>query len=203
MTTYNTILDAEIAIDKPLTSTLATKIRDNPLAIQQGDVSAPRLNIFQRAVITTVGTSIWVRPPNITKIYVEILGGGKNYYTAGDYINSILNVDTDLTVVVGAGGAAGFASVNGGNSYIENSSSVVLARAKGGGQSTTSIGDFIVEGDIGFEYNTSQYRGGNTIYGSGGDFISKNAIGYGAGGGGGSGGVSVGKGGDGLVIIWY
>lgn len=41
MTTYNNISDAEIAIDKPVTSQLLTKMRDNILAMQEQDASNP------------------------------------------------------------------------------------------------------------------------------------------------------------------
>jgi hypothetical protein len=43
MTTYTAITDAEIDQDSPLTETLATKWRDNPIAITEGAAGAPRI----------------------------------------------------------------------------------------------------------------------------------------------------------------
>lgn len=46
MTTYSAIADNEIDVDSPATTGLFTKLRDNPLAIQEGDATAP---IVQKA----------------------------------------------------------------------------------------------------------------------------------------------------------
>jgi hypothetical protein len=43
MSTYTAIADAEIDVDSPVTQILLTKYRENMLAIQQGDASAPRI----------------------------------------------------------------------------------------------------------------------------------------------------------------
>lgn len=43
MTTYTTISTGSLAVGKPLTSTLAIALRDNPIAIAEGDASAPRI----------------------------------------------------------------------------------------------------------------------------------------------------------------
>jgi len=43
MTTYSTIADADIDQDSPITQTLMTALRDNVLAIQQGDATAPHI----------------------------------------------------------------------------------------------------------------------------------------------------------------
>tara|TARA_S200002703_G_scaffold22526_2_gene19183 strand:- start:197 stop:688 length:492 start_codon:yes stop_codon:yes gene_type:complete len=43
MTTYSTIADADIDQDSPITQTLMTALRDNVLAIQQGDSTAPHI----------------------------------------------------------------------------------------------------------------------------------------------------------------
>jgi len=44
MTTYSAISDSEIAVGAPLTNNLATKLRNNPLAIAEGDASAPEID---------------------------------------------------------------------------------------------------------------------------------------------------------------
>ncbi len=41
MTTFSGIANSEIAVGAPITNSLMTKNRDNPLAIQENDVSAP------------------------------------------------------------------------------------------------------------------------------------------------------------------
>lgn len=43
MTTYSTIADADVDQDSPITQTLMTALRDNVLAIQQGDSTAPHI----------------------------------------------------------------------------------------------------------------------------------------------------------------
>ena len=41
MTTYRAIADSELTIDAPITTQLVTALRDNPIAIAEGDSSAP------------------------------------------------------------------------------------------------------------------------------------------------------------------
>jgi len=48
MTAYTTIPDTDIAQDKPIKAETGLALRDNALAIQEGDASAPRI---QRAAI--------------------------------------------------------------------------------------------------------------------------------------------------------
>jgi hypothetical protein len=43
MTTYTAITNAELDQDSPLTETLTTKFRDNPIAITEGAAGAPRI----------------------------------------------------------------------------------------------------------------------------------------------------------------
>ena len=43
MTTYTAIADTEIDQDSPVTETLMTKMRDNPIAITEGASGAPRI----------------------------------------------------------------------------------------------------------------------------------------------------------------
>lgn len=52
MTAYAAIANSEIAVGAPLTNSLMTKVRDNPLAIQENDVTAPEV-----AYATTAGTA--------------------------------------------------------------------------------------------------------------------------------------------------
>jgi len=52
MTAYSAIANSEIAVGAPLTNSLMTKVRDNPLAIQENDVTAPTI-----AYATLAGTA--------------------------------------------------------------------------------------------------------------------------------------------------
>lgn len=62
MTSYITITDAETDPEAPLTSELAKKWRDNPIAIAKGDATAPKI---QMAALVTDSTAIsWVASRN-------------------------------------------------------------------------------------------------------------------------------------------
>jgi len=50
MTTYTAIIDSEIDTDSPVTESLMTRIRDNPIAISEGSAGAPKI---QNAAIAT------------------------------------------------------------------------------------------------------------------------------------------------------
>jgi hypothetical protein len=54
MPTYSTIADGSIDQDSPITQSLMTALRDNPLAIQTGDGTAP--NIVSRALGLSIVT---------------------------------------------------------------------------------------------------------------------------------------------------
>lgn len=54
MPTYSTIADGSIDQDSPITQSLMTALRDNPLAIQTGDDTAP--NIVSRALGLSIVT---------------------------------------------------------------------------------------------------------------------------------------------------
>jgi len=57
MTAYSAIANSEIAVGAPLTNSLMTKNRDNPLAIQENDATAPTIAFATSATsATTAGT---------------------------------------------------------------------------------------------------------------------------------------------------
>lgn len=56
MTTYTTITNAEIDQDSPVTQPLMTAMRDNPLAIAEGDATAPGVMI--EALKISAGTTV-------------------------------------------------------------------------------------------------------------------------------------------------
>ena len=58
MTTYATITDTETGFEKPLTISLIRRLRDNTLAIREGDASAPSLllGVAAKTALAGVGT---------------------------------------------------------------------------------------------------------------------------------------------------
>jgi hypothetical protein len=71
MSTYTAIADAEINVDSPVTQILLTKYRENMLAIQQGDATAPRI---QAAAIDSAQLTAY-----IVAALVAIPSGGVAY----------------------------------------------------------------------------------------------------------------------------
>lgn len=59
MTTYTTIADTEIDQDSPVTETVLTKLRDNPIAITEGASGAPKVQTagINDAAVTQVKIS--------------------------------------------------------------------------------------------------------------------------------------------------
>lgn len=72
MTTYITITDAETDPEAPLTSELAKKWRDNPIAIAEGDVNAPKI----------VGSAMY-SPAAGSVLQRNCLAGGSQAVVAG------------------------------------------------------------------------------------------------------------------------
>lgn len=52
MTTYRAISDTEVAVDAPLTQQLMQALKDNEIAVREGDASAPRID--HRAIVEPV-----------------------------------------------------------------------------------------------------------------------------------------------------
>jgi hypothetical protein len=80
MTTYTAITDTEIAPGKPVTESLIRRLRDNILAIIQGDASAPKVSNSAMAstqgggqVFTASGT---FTAPKAGVYFIEVIGGG-------------------------------------------------------------------------------------------------------------------------------
>lgn len=63
MTTYTTVPNTDIDQDSPITQPLMTALRDNPLAIQEGDASAPNLllGVAAKSAADGVGTYVFAR----------------------------------------------------------------------------------------------------------------------------------------------
>lgn len=80
MTTYTAIADADIDTDSPVTESLMTKLRDNPIAITEGASGAPQIvqaAIASGAIHTTqLDTSTGVNSTASTSVVNATLSGG-------------------------------------------------------------------------------------------------------------------------------
>lgn len=63
MTTYTTITNAEIDQDSPITQPLLTALRDNPLAIAEGDPTGPGLSVLGFEPLTAGNTTRYSHSP--------------------------------------------------------------------------------------------------------------------------------------------
>jgi len=81
MTSYIAITDAETDPEAPLTATLAKKWRDNPIAIAEGDATAPAISGALTAVVSgnKIGTFIFARGPSTTAYGATVAGSSLTY----------------------------------------------------------------------------------------------------------------------------
>ena len=129
---YIPILDSEVDAESPLTESLITRLRDNPLALQQNTYT----------VLTGSGT--YTVPADVTKLKVIAVSGGAGGGSAliagrgagggggGRVVEKVLNVtpSANLAFSCGAGGAGGGSS--GGNTTFDT---VTSLGGYGGGSS--------------------------------------------------------------------
>lgn len=94
---YSEITNAEIDTDSPLTQTLMTKFRDNPIAIASGDTGAPRLH--GSSASPTADADAIAGLPAITCV----ASGQTVFNDPVNYTGSFSNVGTSLTSYVSAG----------------------------------------------------------------------------------------------------
>ena len=64
MTTYTTITNAEIDQDSPITQPLLTALRDNPLAIAEGDPTGPGLSVLGFEPLTAGDVPRYINAPS-------------------------------------------------------------------------------------------------------------------------------------------
>jgi hypothetical protein len=172
-------------------------------------------------VFTSSGT--WTKPTGITKVMVEVQGGGSSGTSAnsansknthggsGGYAKKLIDVSliSSATITVGAGGAGvtSFPSNAGGDSIWSDGTNTVTgggagaagtANYTGGVGGTASGGDLNINGRHGGGY--AVYSGTDSMFGFGGNYgttatttNSFEPTGYGSG--------SVGLYGDGIVIV--
>jgi len=84
MTTYRAISDTEVAVDAPITQQLVQALKDNVLAIQEGDATASGVRIQKEALES--GLSPWVH------IETKTIGSGDATVTFTD--SELINYET-------------------------------------------------------------------------------------------------------------
>lgn len=176
-------------------------------------------------IITTTGSGTWVVPAGVTKIIVEVVGGGAGGLSgaagggggggAGGYARKIYSVTPGQTYsyLVGTGGSY----LNSGTlSWFVSASGLVANGASGNTGGTASGGDLNIKGGDGTSAQNvaggAALNGGNNPLGfggrggdGGGSTNGTNASGYGGGGGGAytPTGRTGGSGSNGVIIISY
>lgn len=82
MTSYTTISNAEIDQDSPATQPLFTSLRDNPIAIAEGAVGAPRIEgidaMSHQGAVAAVGTYVFARSSAAADVAVGGTIAGSN-----------------------------------------------------------------------------------------------------------------------------
>ena len=180
---------------------------DGAGALSFATVAVTGLNSIQ--VFTASGT--WTRPTGITKVIVEVQGGGAGGArdatgteqiggSAGGYAKKLLDVSsiTTSTITIGAAGAGATgnntAGADGGDSsWADGTNTISGLKGVGGNTANTrTIGGLGTGGDINIQGGSGGPRidttAGSSQFGNGGINFSvvpdqNNATGYGAGGG--------------------
>lgn len=79
MTDYNPIGNNEVDPESPITSSLMIRLRDNPIAIAEGDASAPSIQTpaYQNQSVTEpkIDPNIWRQDGSLDNGSVRLLGG--------------------------------------------------------------------------------------------------------------------------------
>jgi hypothetical protein len=112
MATYVPILDTQLDPDAPLTSSLMYQMRDNTLAMAEGDTSVPLAAQLGHRVlgtlVTTSGTTVTLSSLDLTKFrFIKFVFNGVSYSGAGN---------PNVTI----GGAAVYSSVGSGDTAYGN-----------------------------------------------------------------------------------
>lgn len=179
------------------------------------DISSSGVQFSNMEVYSTPGSYIWTCPTGVTKIMVEVWGGGSGGNAGserggagGGYGKQILTVIPGIlyTLVVGVGGTyvagAPPTATSGGTTNFSNLISATGGTAwvccSSGGNGGTSSATFNVSGTRGRVYPTYNAQIGGSA-GNGGNGGAPGENGYAPGGGGGTGA----NGASGRVVIWY
>lgn len=188
--------------------------------IQSDGVSLRSIAITLSGYQEFTSSQTWTKPPGISQVYVEAIGGGGGGGSGsasyggggGAFANGVFNASViggTVSVVVGAGGAGGINGVNSGLGGNGGDSSFLTLKARGGsaGADSTSFNAFYTvgkggDGTIGGAASSEFFGGGGYGSGSGGkNGKSGDSLMGGAGGAGVSGGagISVNAGSGGII----
>lgn len=95
MSTFTVIPDTDLDANSPITENIMLALRDNPLAIQQGDASAPRIQkealgpesvgsyLINTSQDTTKGTLSATQTGSLTTVYTNVTVTGLISYALG------------------------------------------------------------------------------------------------------------------------
>jgi hypothetical protein len=109
MSTYTAIADAEIDVDSPVTQILLTKYRENMLAIQQGDATAPKVGL--PAIVAALASGIGAA---IATLEFGQVGSSSLMYNAGAALSPNDTIaGSSLSGTSANGSGAGDATVSG------------------------------------------------------------------------------------------
>ena len=105
MTTYTAIPDADIDTDSPLTESLFTLIRDNPIAITEGSTGAPKI---QTAALEQAGgseavTTATIRQNAVTQNEINASAVGRSECKTGTQsLSGVLATSSTTDIVLHA-----------------------------------------------------------------------------------------------------
>jgi hypothetical protein len=203
------------AIDKESGSTLTLGGAGTTVAVHaSATTSGFDSGLASMQVFTSSGT--WTKPSGITKVIVEVQGGGGSGSTdtvgsditgggGGGYAKKLIDVSSisSATITVGTGGAAvsgaGTSGNDGGNSVWSDGTNTITANggslgsaaapSKGGQGGTATGGNVNIQGQGGGWWHSCNGKGGDSVLGSGGvpSSDTSNRSGYGYGSGGSTG----------------
>ena len=188
------------AIDKESGSTLTLGGSGTTVAVH-ASATTSGFDSGLASVQTFTSSGTWTRPSGITKVIVEVQGGGgsgndlnNDNGISGSYSKKLIDVSSisTATITVGAGGASASGSSATGNdgglsSWSDGTNTISCEGGYGGGKLSTLATTPIVASGGDINVNSSAF--GNPIYGRMGIIHStitgvRDATGYGAGGGG-------------------
>jgi hypothetical protein len=111
MATFTTIPDTDLDADSPITENLMLALRDNPLAIAQGDVSAPKIALSSLAekiptsYFTNYTSGSWVEAYNHNTYGLTEFPAAPTLFTAGRLKMSRSGTVTSVFTLQGSNGA--------------------------------------------------------------------------------------------------